>query len=259
MKWSLLFTFFRSLQLPHLERSLFSMSKQTITPDAFWIYDNNSGFCEDEVKAVIAKHFDLTKVKMIFDPHGDFKKTASYCHNRLIGMCETETFILGRADCIYSFDFCRRLLEVQGGNPMVYSASQLWQMPLYSKASYETVDHAADLEPLKWREDPMRLLQNKDKAQLHYAAEMDSASFCMAKSAWANAGGYDEYLDSWGLWQMSFQTELRRRGVEFKIIPEPLYFHTLHPLPPEEGQRDQSRAHAQFHKSPRRKMKQFQQ
>lgn len=259
MNWSLIYTFFPSLSLAHLERSLYSLSRQTIWPDDMLIYDNNSPFSEAEIKAVIKKYFNLVQLRLVFDKHGDRFKTASYCHNKAIPMAAYDTFILARADLIFDFDYCRRVLELQGGDPMVFTSSWMYQMPFLSKASYEKIDHAADLEPLNWRQNPQRLLKNSDGAQMHTAAELDSASFCLSKHAFNLAGGYDEYLNTWGLWQQSFHTELRSRGVKFKIIPEPLIFHMLHQLAPGEGERDQAQAVEQWRRSPRRKMKEFQQ
>lgn len=257
-QFSLVFTFFRSLSLHHLEKSLYSLSKQTVMPDDWILYDNNTRFTPEEIQSVVALHFDLGKLRIVHDKHGDNLKGAAYCHNKAIPMAKHDTFILARGDLIYDFTYCERVLEAYADDPNNYAATWLFQMPFLSKASYDKVDYATELESLNWREDPKRLLLNSDGAQEHKAAELDSASFCMSKQAFYAVEGYDEFLTGWSLWGMSFQTELRRRGIQFKIVQEFLYFHFMHPLPPEEGERDQKKAHAQWHKSPRRKLPQFQ-
>src|SRR6187455_2540109 len=102
MTWSLIFTFFRSLTLDHLERSLYSLSKQTISPDCWLFFENNTDYSESEIKRVIAKHFDVDKLRFSFNKHGDpAKTTASWCQNTAIRMAKHDVFILAKADCIY--------------------------------------------------------------------------------------------------------------------------------------------------------------
>ena len=256
MKWSLVFTFFRSLSLAHLERSLYSLSRQTIKPDELLFFDNNTKFSEQEIKEVIAKHFRLEDWKLHFAKHGDPRKTsASWGQNTAIRLAIHDVFILGKADCIYDFNFCERLVSTfaqqshYGNNPMHFVASYLFQMPFLSKASHQLVDHAADLEPLNWRENPQRLLANDIGAQRHTAATEDAASHCTTKQAMGLAGWYDEELIGWGFWQIVLQSDMRQRGVKFHVIPEFLYFHMLHQI--EVGERDLKKAQAEMMASSR--------
>lgn len=256
--FSIIYTFFRSLSLHHLEKSLFSLSQQTVQPDDFVLYDNNTSFSPEEIQKVIALHFDPSKLRIIHDKHGNNLQGAAYCHNLAIPMAKHDTFILCRGDLIYDPTYSHRVLAAYAGDPMNYAACWLYQMPFYSKLPYDKVDYATELEVLNWRQDVRNLLKNSDGAVEHKGPEMDSASFCMSKKTFHMAGKYDEYLTGWSLFQMNFQWELRKRGVQFQIVPEFLYYHFLHPLPPEEGERDIRKAHAQAAASPRRKMKEFQ-
>lgn len=265
MNWSLAYTFFRSLSLAHLERSIFSLSKQTLQPDELIFFENNTEYSEETIKDIVAQHFDLARWKFSFNKHGDPKKTtASWCQNRAIELASNEVFILGKADLIYSFDCNERLVETfkyhshYGNDPMHFTTSHLMQMGYLSAAPHETVDHAADLEPLNWREDPKRLHANSKHSQYHTQTQGDAAHFCTTKTAMNAAGWYDENLLGWSLWQPDLQSQMQKRGVSFHVIPECLAFHMLHKIPVEDGERDLGRAHQIYNASPRRSDPRFQ-
>lgn len=257
MNWSLVYTFFRSLTLAHLERSLYSISKQTELPDDMIFFENNTDFSEADIKAVVDKHFDLNRWRFYFNKHGDPRKTsASWCQNNAIKLAAHNTFILGKADLIYDFGFCHRLVETfayhshYGNHPLHFSTSHLMQMGYYSDAPHDTVDHAADLEPLNWREDVQRLHANSKHSQYHTQTVGDAPSFCTTKTAMECVGWYDEDLIGWGFWQLSLQTDMQAKGVKFYVIPECLMFHMLHKI--EGPDRCLARAQAEFNQSRRR-------
>ena len=251
MKWTLIFTFFRSLTLAHLERSLYSLSKQTVKPDEWLFFDNNTAYSEEEIRKVISQHFRLEDWKLNFEKHGDPKKTsASWCQNQAILRSSNETFVLTKADCIYDFTFCQRLLELHQGLPMRFVAAWMYQMGYLSQKSHQEVDHAADLEPLNWRENPRNLDQNKANGRIHDAPDQDAASFCCTRDTISKAGWYDEYLLGWGFWQMDLQSQLRLLGVPFIIIKEILSWHMMHDI--EGPERNLERAYAEWQRSPRR-------
>lgn len=265
MNWSLIYTFFRSLSLAHLERSLYSISRQTNLTEDLVFFENNTDFSEQDIKAVVAQHFDLNRWRFYFNKHGDPRKTtASWCQNQAIALGKHEVFILGKADLIYSFDFNERLVETfcyhshYGNQPMHFTTCHLMQMGYLSAAPHETVDHAADLEPLNWREDPKRLHANNKHSQYHTQTQGDAASFCTTKTAMNAAGWYDEDLVGWSLWQLDLQTMMQKRGVQFHVIPEVLMYHMLHKIPAEDGERDLNRAHQIFNASSRRSDPKFQ-
>lgn len=257
MKWSLVYTFFRSLTLDHLERSLYSISRQTLKPDEYIFFDNNTDYSEEDIKKVISKHCNLSDWKLHFEKHHDPKKTASWCQNTAIRLSENDVFVLGKADCIYDFTFCYRLLTLfamkshYNNNPMNFTTCYLFQMPYLSKAPHDTVDHASDLEPLNWRENPQNLLKNSVGAQLMNAVINDAASYCTTKHAMEAADWYDEELIGWGYWQLALQGAMHSKGINFHIIPEVLYFHMMHSI--EGPERNLQRAHAEWLQSSRRR------
>jgi len=69
MNWSLVYTFFRTLSLAHLERSIYSLSRQTVLPEDMIFFENNTDFSEDVIKLVVAKHFDLGRWRFYFNKH----------------------------------------------------------------------------------------------------------------------------------------------------------------------------------------------
>lgn len=249
MKYSLVYTFFRSLELAHLERSMFSLSKQFALPDDLILFENNTGFGEEKIKEVVALYFDLSQWKFHFNKHGDPRKGASWCHNHAISLAENEVFILARADIIYDFVCCAALINAYKSidSPLRFTSCYVKHMDFYDKSNtFEKADHAADLEPLRWREDVQRLSATlgRNFTETH----LDAASFCTSKTAMKSAGWYDEDLTSWGMWQQSLQMDMRERGVEFYVIPEILQYHMQHG-----ADRDTLVATSEFANSPRRK------
>lgn len=262
--WSLVFTFFRSLSLAHLERSLFSLSKQTVKPDEFIIYCNDVDFSQVDVLEKIGAAYNKASyyfpdTRFEWDCHNDpAKRNASYAQNKSIRMAKHDTFIFTKADCIYTEDFCEKLLAQKTDNPMEFIAPHMLQMNYWSEQGkpHEQVDHAKDLEGLNWREDVRRLNQNT--GQLHNHATIDAPSFCTTKQAVDRAGWYDEHIKNWGYWQIDLQGNMARRGVEMKVVPEILVFHMQHGLAPEDGERNLQQAHAEWLASPRRNDPEFQ-
>lgn len=262
--FSLVWTFFRGLSLAHAERSLFSLSKQTIRPDEVILFSNDVQFGMDEFFAVTKQFADnpiIGHAIVKFEKHGDpSKRNASWAQNRSIQMAKHDTFINVKGDCVYAPTFCERLLRAKGPNPMAFSACHLYQMPYWSEKGkpHEQVDHAKDLESLGWRDDIYQLNRNTDGGQLHYHALNDAPCFCTTKQAMELAGWYDENLRQWSYWELDLQGNMAKRGVQFHIIPEVLYWHLQHALPPEEGERDLQKAHAHWLASPRRNDPAFQ-
>lgn len=257
--WSLVWTFFRSLSLAHAERSLFSLSKQTVKPDEFIIYCNDVEFDTRTVCKVVYRYFDLGNAIVEYDNHNDpSKRNASYAQNRSIQMAKHDTFINVKADCIYDPQFCEKLLARKSDDPMEFIAPHTFQMDYASEKGkpHEQVDHAKDLEFLNWREDITRL--NQVSGQLHYHATTDAPSFCTTKQAMERASWYDENLKVWTYWQCDLQGTMARRGVRMIEIKEVLAWHMQHPLPPEEGERSLPKAHAHWLASPRRNDPAFQ-
>lgn len=213
-------------------------------------FENNTEFSEDVIKLTVAKHFSLSQWRFYFNKHGDSQKTsASWCHNHAIKLAKNEVFFLARADIIYDFKCLKAIVQAfnEQNNPMVLVTCHLKHMDYFNKSyTFETADDAADLEPLRWREDVQRL--NATTGRNFTETHLDAASFCTTKTAMEAANWYDEGLVSWGMWQQSLQMDMKEKGVVFHVIPETLMFHMQHG-----ADRNTSRAWEEFNVSPRRK------
>lgn len=256
--FSLVFNFFRSLSLAHLERSLWSLSKQSIKPSEFILYCNDVEFPLTDVSTIVAKLFP-EGCEFYWDCHGDpSKRNASYAQNKSIRMAKNDLFIFTKADCIYREDFCERLLAEKTDNPMEFVAPRMLQMNYFSEQGkpHDQVDHAKDLEGVGWRDDVRRL--NNVTGQHHFHAKIDAPSFCTTKQAMELSGWYDPEIVSWGYWQIDLQGNMAKRGVDFKIIPEIMVFHMMHGLALGDGERDLQKAHKEWLSSSRRKNPAFQ-
>lgn len=240
MRWSLVYSVFKTLSLAHLERSLYSLSRQTVKADQMILFDNNSGFSEQEVLEVIQKHFDLSDWTAYFCRHIDSKKTLSWANNHAIRLADYDTFIFCRADFIYDFTFFEKMLSAFGQGPLTFASSWIFWMEYLSRLPEHLVDHAEDLEPLRWREDPKRLLLNTYKSTETRFSDHDGPSFCTTQRAMELAGWYDEKLYGWGFDQQDLQQRMIDSGITMKIVEEVLYYHMFHLL--SDGERDLAKA-----------------
>lgn len=238
-KWSLIVVFYPSLPLAHLERSCFSLSKQTVKPDELIFFDYGSPFPSDYVEGIVEPYLKNVQCHIARNVP-EREQTMSFCLNKAIRLSTNEIFVLAKADMIYDWPFCEKVLLAQGGNPDVFSSTWQFQMPYYSGANHRTVNHAADLEPLGWRDNPQNLLINNNRAGELKNTEGDAAAFCTSKYAMELAGWYDENLTFWGVWQMSLQRAMSKRGIQFKIVPEFLHFHMCHAIKGGEDQIDET-------------------
>lgn len=238
-EWSLVFSFFRTLSLVHLERSLYSLSKQIVAcpPKDFVFFDNQSNFNPDEIMAVVAKHFDVNQWVFYFCRHDGSGRTLSWANNSAIRLARCETFIFCRADFIYDFRFLEKMLLAYKNEPMSYVTSWMYGMP------------DKGLEQFGWRNNPQNLLANSG-FRPERVSQIDGPTFCTSKIAMNAADWYDETLIGWGLDQQDLQQQMIRKGVQFKVYEEYLYFHQGHEV--DAGQRDLVRAQEVWKKSPRR-------
>jgi len=244
MKWSLVFTFFRSLNLEHLERSLYSLSKQTAKPDEYIFFDNCNGvYSEEEICSVIERRFDLRKWRLFFDKRGGNCRTLSWGNNHAIRLANHNHFLLTRADIIYDYTFCRQMLIRYDNNPNRFVTSWV----LYVGNEDETVDY----EKANWRTCPENLIAAGKTSVILKASHQDTASFITSQTAMDKAGWYDETLVGWGFDQQDLQTQLKRAGVEMLHAPWVMQYHQFHSLVDGDA-RDLKKAMEIWKRSPRR-------
>lgn len=234
--WTLILSFFKTLPLEHLERCLYSLSRQTVKPSELLLFDNASGCSTWAIKAVLDKHFKAEQW-VVYHARHNGGRTLSWANNSAIRLARNDTFVFTRADYIYDFHFCERMLREQVGNPMHYATAWMWGM-----------SHA-DLEVFNWRQNPQVLLAHSQGARPERNSHLDGPTFCTTKQAMEAGRWYDEGLVGWGYDQQDLQKEMVRAGVIMKVIPEFLYFHMHHDI--DDMQTDDA-ARAGWLKSPRR-------
>jgi len=245
MKWSLVFKMFRSVELEHLERSIYTVSRQTVAPSQFIFFDNNSPFSIEEITNVVCQHVDTGKFESEFHfvRHEAYQiKTLSWAGNRAIRAARHPIFVMMRADCVYRHDFCEQMLGAAGDNPMCYATP--WYT-LLDEQSTKTMDS------LPWRENVDALSACTGNPMRAEVAQ-DGPSFCTNKLAMAMGGWYDEALVGWGFDQQDLQKQMVNSGVAMKVVPEMLYYHMCHSIRPEQSERDMARALLVWSHSPRR-------
>lgn len=246
MKWTIIMSMFRPLTMEYLERSLYSIARQTVMPDEFILFDNNSAYSQNQIEKELWRHFYAPAWLVVSSKHDDPLKTLSWANNAAIRLSTTDTFVFCRADFIYDYTFCERVLAEYSGDPMSYATCWMWGMNYLDP-------NPPDLESFNWRENPQNLLKNDVGARPEKAAHLDGPTFCTSKNAMEAAGWYDESLHRWGLQQQDIQIQMARRGVKMKVIPEFLYFHMDHPATfGGVDDRNTERAFAEWKASPRR-------
>lgn len=246
---TLIVSFFRSLSLEHLERTLYSLSRQTVRPDKYLFFDNNTMFGMDSIFEQIDRYFPMNNWHIFIAKHGnDPKKTLAWAGNHSIHLCDTEVFWHTRADFLYPWDWCDRMMAAY--EPMSFVGCNMFQMNYHEgveREHYGTVD----LERFNWRIDPASLLTNTEGSRFERNSHIDSPSFVSDKSAIKAAGGFDESLASWGHSQQDLQIQMARAGVKIKVVPDLICYHQDHG-PMEGDARDKQKAMAEWQASSRR-------
>lgn len=229
-EWTLLLILWRGLPLAHLERSMFTLSKQTKRPTYKILFDNNSGYSYDDLQFAVKDHTDLSDWTVYSCRYNTVGRALSWNHNRAFRLCDTETFIMTRADCLFHSSLFHRLLKSHSFGGPSFSTSWVWNMPYYSHEQDGFVNHADDLEPLRWRHGINRLCMNRAAYSRHIHTWRDTPAFCSDKKTVEMIGGYDErHFTCWGFDQQDFQGRLRNAGVQIRVIKRFLTFHMNHP------------------------------
>jgi hypothetical protein len=224
MNWTLILTCYHTLEVEHLERSLYSLSKQTVMSKYRVFFDATSQIPRLTIRDLLDKYLKVHEWNCCIEEDGDpAKRNLSWNNNAAIRMAPTQVFVLCRADFVYDFTFCEKVLAAYANEPMSYATSWMFMMPAVQ-----------DLDSLGWRENPQRLLENNagvtsKQIECWKMADKDGPSFCTSKQACEAAGWYDESFTSWGFSQQDIQSRMRAAGVKMKVIPEWLFFHMFHP------------------------------
>jgi hypothetical protein len=237
---SIVFTFYQTLDLDHLERALYSLSRQTELgrADELVFVDNNTVFHPDEIRAVVEQYRIPMRLSYHFQKHGNPDRRHSWSANYGIRAADNEMFFFTRADYILMEDALERMTDECAGEGLTFASGWCWQMACERGGTpYEAVP---SYEAYAWRRNVRFLLQHTHAHRFH-ETDKDAGVFATTKEAIALGGWYDEAMISFGYQQSTLQRRMRNAGVCMTAIQDYLFCHQHH-----EADRDFNRAHAEY-------------
>lgn len=226
------FTFFRSLDLTHLDAAWYSVSKQDFSNvGAVYVLDNNTEFSEASIDEVLHRYELPVPVIVITAKHGDTSLTQSWSVNTVVKACEEEWVFFTRADYILAFD-CLARLKIEailrtGAGEKPFVSGWCWQMAYDREA--KNIDAHIDIEQYGWRERGMPALLEHPYAFRFHETNLDAGVWLTQKQWIADAGWMNEGMTSWGYQQSTFQRALvGRAGVTCVALQDYLFAHQHH-------------------------------
>ena len=236
---SIAFTFYPTLDLEMLEKSVYSLTLQTALDrvSELVFVDNNTTYEPDEIRAVVEPYFQEPFVKYHFLKHGIPTRQECWSANYAIEQCENDRYVYAHGDLILTEDAIEKMDDACIGNVWVTGYICLLNHPISMQAtnkSYEDFD---------WRENTRNLFAYP-VAHVFKGALLAPTLYVCTKGAWEAAGRYDEGMIHWGVQQSVFVRHLEQHGTRLIEIPESLCFHMEHP-----ADRDVDRAMVEYHAS----------
>jgi len=224
---SIVFVFYQTLDLGHLERAVYSLTKQTALDRASELVfvDNNTHYEPDEIRAVVEPHFQEPFVKYHFLKHGDSSRRHSWSANYGIQAAVNELFFFTRADYILMEDALERMADKAGENPLSFVSGWCWQMG-YDRQT-EMTETEPPYEAYAWRTNARFLLQYPYAFRFH-ETDQDAGTYVTSKAAMGKGGWYDEAMVHFGYQQSTLQRRMRAAGVEMRAIQDYLFCHQHH-------------------------------
>ena len=245
---SIVFIFYRTLDLDHLERAIYSLAKQTdlkLASELTFI-DNNTAYDPEDIRAVVEPHFQEPFVTYHFLKHGDDSRRHSWSANYGIRAAVNDTVFFTRADYILMEDCLERMAEEAMKREPSFISGWCWQMAAKRQDDSNTpkmYDHEPVYEAYGWRTDVRFLLQHR-WAHCFHETDQDAGVYVTTKEAMQIGGWYDEAMIHFGYQQSTLQRRMARANVRMYAIPDYLFCHQHH-----EADRNFARALQEFHSS----------
>ena len=241
---SIVFTFYRTLDLKHLERALCSLSMQTALDQATELVfvDNNTNYAPVEIENVVREYEELLpEVKYHFMKHGQSDRCHSWSANYGIRAAENDLVFFTRADYILMEDCLERMLAGMRDEQMAFMSGWCYQMAC--QRGGEPYEMEPPYEAFGWR-DNVRNLLLWPHAHLFHETDKDAGTYLTTRTAVAAGGWYDELMVSFGYQQSTLQRQMSNAGVRMEAIQEFLFCHQHH-----EADRDFARARHEYMRS----------
>lgn len=232
--FSICFTYFRSLALANLGAALYSIRRQDLSRvESLVVVDNNTDDSDQSIRQVINDLDFPMPVRLSSWKHGNAKKTHSWSTNKAVRESSTPWVLFTRADYVLDFDLVAKFVGVVDG----YDHG--WNGFVTAHVYHLNVD-IAGCEATAWRRQGPGVFARLPGVENRYTT-IDAGVWMARRRAFDQVGGLDESLSAWGHAQTHFQHKLYEQGVEFVVLPEPLFYHPLHA-----GERDIEAAHRQL-------------
>lgn len=239
---SIVFTFYRTLDLTHLERALYSVSRQEglcELADELVFVDNNTVYEPGEIRSVVELYFQEPFVSYHFMKHGDSTRRHSWSANYGIRAARNERVFFTRADYILMEDCLYKMAAQAEG--LSFVSGWCWQMGYDRQA--ESTETPPPYEAYGWRTNVRYLLQYPYAFEFP-ETDQDAGVYVTSREAMEKGGWYDEAMINFGYQQSTLQRKMRKAGVKMWAIPEFLFCHQHH-----EADRDFDRARKEYNQS----------
>ena len=247
---SIVFTFYRTLDLNHLERAITSLAKQTIWPlndpkDELLFVDNNTEYDEADIRGVIEPHFKYPFLNYHSCKHGDPNKRHSWSANYGIRHARNSKIFFTRADYILMEDAIEKMDAIWKEGRFV--SGWCWQMGCKRQEVADRLclvyDKDPEYESYAWRSNVRNLLQHPN-AHSFPETDMDAGTYMTSKAAMKVGGWYDEAMIGFGYQQSTLQRRMAEGGIAMMVVPEYLFCHQHH-----EAERDFDKALQEYRNS----------
>lgn len=208
------FVYFRSLTLAHLAAALYSVRQQDFAcVSRLIVIDNNTEDSLTDIKSVVDRFDFPVPVILSSYKHGDLSKTHSWSTNVAVRQVLTPWVFFTRADYLLAFDAVSRFAGERSHGFVTGNGCHLRS-------------DIATCEVSTWRTNGPRVLEHAGEV-FEYTA-IDTGVWLGPRILFDSVGGLDESLTAWGHAQTHFQWKLYQSGVEFRRIPETMFFHPMH-------------------------------
>jgi GT2 family glycosyltransferase len=242
---SIVFTFYQTLDLNHLERAVYSLAQQVELgeiADELVFVDNNTVYHPDQIREIVEQHH-WPRPSYHFQKHGDNNRRHSWSANYGFRAAANEFVFFTRADYILMEDALKRMSEEAGDNPKSFVSGWCYQMG-YDRQGI-TTDTEPPYEAYAWRTNTRYLLQYP-YAHEYPETQLDAGVFVTSKTAMDLAGWFDEAMISFGYQQSTLQRQMRSKGIRMVAVQDFLFCHQHH-----EATRDFAQARREYNNSRR--------
>lgn len=224
---SIVFVNFQTLTPEHMERALFSLTRQTRLDlaDELVFVDNNTWYDVSILKPIVDAFDWPFPVHYHWCKHGKPNRRHSWSANYGIRAAQNEFVFFTRADFILAEDAMEQMTAANGGDELIFVSG--WSCRVGVGRESEIISADPVYEAYAWRTNVRWLLQAPD-AHDFFAADLDAGVFLTSKAAMDLGGWYDEAMVGFGFQQSTLQRHMRNAGVKMVCIQDYLFFHQNH-------------------------------